>query len=165
MKNTDKNVGNDRNREGVRNYGYTPEELNATFDYIIERIEAGEAMTTVCDSINMCVNTFYKWINSEISEEAHLRYVRYSRAQIIRADRLFESILTISDDASNDVLPDGKANHANVQRSRLKVDARKWVTSKMNPGKYGDSIDIKSAGEKISSTPIINITYKPPIEE
>ena len=38
-------------------------------------------------------------------------------------------------------------NHNVIQRDRLRVDARKWALSKMNPKKYGDKqaieMDIK----------------------
>ncbi|MBT8043576.1 MAG: hypothetical protein KJO79_01395 [Verrucomicrobiae bacterium] len=35
-----------------------------------------------------------------------------------------------------------KSNHENIQRSRLRVDTRKWMTSKMKPKKYGDKLEL-----------------------
>jgi len=36
-----------------------------------------------------------------------------------------------------------------MQRSRLRVDVRKWALSKMNPKKYGDKVDHTTGGEKL----------------
>ena len=49
---------------------------------------------------------------------------------------------------------DGKVvtNHNVIQRDRLRVDARKWALSKMNPKKYGDKVDVTSGGEKINNS-------------
>jgi hypothetical protein len=65
--------------------------------------------------------------------------------------------LDIADDSSNDVtefdLGDGvitqKVNSEVVQRSRLRVDARKWMLGKMNPKKYGERLELdnKLSGE------------------
>src|SRR5262245_21152303 len=59
---------------------------------------------------------------------------------------LVRQILEIADDSDGDVRvvkrPDGstatKVDHENVHRARLRVDARKWVASKVAPKKYGD---------------------------
>jgi hypothetical protein len=32
------------------------------------------------------------------------------------------------------------ANHAKVQRDRLKVDSLKWIASKLFPRQYGDKV-------------------------
>lgn len=66
-----------------------------------------------------------------------------------------EQIIEISDDGTNDtyVVRDEKGNaleervnHDHIQRSRLRVDARKWLLSKMRPEKYGDRTIL--AGDK-----------------
>jgi hypothetical protein len=45
---------------------------------------------------------------------------------------------------------DGKpiVDHENIQRSRLRVDARKWAAARLAPRKYGDHIshDVKGGG-------------------
>lgn len=70
----------------------------------------------------------------------------YARAREARADKLAEDILTISDDGLNDTMVDenGKTivNQDVIQRSRLRVDSRKWLASKMLPKKYGDKVEI-----------------------
>ena len=68
----------------------------------------------------------------------------------LRCELLAAEILEISDDSSNDwmaregrIVPD----HENVQRSRLRVDSRRWLLSKLMPRKYGDRITAEIAGD------------------
>ncbi len=55
----------------------------------------------------------------------------------MQADALFDEALEIADDASGDwmVDKDGKKtlDHEHVQRSRLRVDTRKWAAGKLAP--------------------------------
>lgn len=44
---------------------------------------------------------------------------------------------------------DEKYNGDAVQRSKLRVDARKWVAAKLKPKKYGDKIDVTSGNEPV----------------
>ena len=63
-----------------------------------------------------------------------------------QADYLAEEILEIADDGKNDWVErqDGSAavNNEAVQRSRLRVDARKWLMSKLMPKKYGEKLEL-----------------------
>ena len=34
----------------------------------------------------------------------------------------------------------------NIQRSRLQVDARKWIAAKLKPNRYGDKVEL--SGDK-----------------
>jgi hypothetical protein len=69
------------------------------------------------------------------------------RAREEQADYFAEEILEIADDATNDWMErrDREGNNIGwqengeaMQRSRLRVDARKWLMSKMAPKKYGE---------------------------
>ena len=40
-------------------------------------------------------------------------------------------------------------NSENVQRSRLRIDTRKWLMAKMNPKVYGDKLDMTTNGNDI----------------
>ena len=63
---------------------------------------------------------------------------------------MFEEIIEIADESENDKV-NGVLNSEAIQRSKLRVDARKWALSKMNPKKYGDSTTLKHEG---GETPI-----------
>ena len=65
---------------------------------------------------------------------------------------MFEDMFDIADDSTDDFIQtEGgrKLNSENIQRSKLRVDTRRWALSKMQPKKYGDKLDITSNGEKI----------------
>jgi hypothetical protein len=68
-----------------------------------------------------------------------------------------EDILDIADDGTNDWIErereDGSTfeviNNEVIQRSKLRVETRKWLMAKTKPKKYGDKLDLTSAGEKL----------------
>lgn len=79
---------------------------------------------------------------------------QYARAKAQQADLLAEEILYISDDDCGDVKYDKDGNESCngefVARSRLRVDSRKWLASKLLPKVYGDKIqEEKTASESL----------------
>lgn len=75
---------------------------------------------------------------------------RYARAREAQADHIFEEILRIADDATNDMIDDGEGGKRldteHVQRSKLRIEARKWMAGKLRPKVYGDKIDVNASG-------------------
>jgi hypothetical protein len=77
-------------------------------------------------------------------------FVRAREAQLARWE---DELLEIADDGSNDFIQretrDGRTVQAvdqeNVQRSKLRTEARKWLMSKRNPKKYGDRQQVDMA--------------------
>ncbi len=69
---------------------------------------------------------------------------QYARARDLQADKLFDEALEIADETSDDWIrtEDGKKilDHEHVQRSRLRVDTRKWAAGKLAPKRYGDKL-------------------------
>ena len=67
---------------------------------------------------------------------------QYALAKLKQADLLAEECLDISDDNSRDIKYDKDGNESCnsefVQRSRLRIDTRKWLASKLLPKAYGD---------------------------
>jgi hypothetical protein len=95
----------------------------------------------------------------------------YARAREAQADILGEEILAIADDTSEDEIfienEDGNGqgakrvmNNEFVQRSRLRVDARKWLMSKLAPKKYGDKLDVTSDGNSIAPVTIVAVNQE-----
>lgn len=73
------------------------------------------------------------------------RAKQYARAAKIRGLEIFEEIIDIADDSEGDtrtIVKDGEeveiVNQDNIQRSKLRVDARKWTAARMNAKKYSD---------------------------
>ena len=75
---------------------------------------------------------------------------QYARAREAQADKLAEEALQIADDGRSDTYVDGDGNVKTdtevIQRSKLRVDTRKWLASKMAPKKYGDKVQAELTG-------------------
>lgn len=118
-------------------------------DLICAMIAEGKSVRTICLDEGMpSLPTFYKWLR-----ENEIFLNQYARAKDDQADALAEEILDIADDGTNDWMEQRdangdigfKINGEHVQRSRLRIDSRKWLASKLKPKKYGDSTQIKHA--------------------
>lgn len=138
----------DKAAAGFAEPGKRPLEFRqSTADDICERIADGQSVREICRDENMpAMSTVFKWLsrNDEFAEQ-------YVRAREAQADALFDEILNIADDGSNDWMErrgdDGaslgwKENGEALRRSQLRVDARKWMAGKLRPKKYGDKLDI-----------------------
>jgi hypothetical protein len=120
---------------------YTPE-LAAD---ICARLAEGESMRSICRGEGMpALSTVFLWLgnNPQFLEQ-------YTRAREAQADALFEDVLEIADDARNDWMErNGEgdsgwiANGEHLQRSRLRIDARKWMAGKLRPKKYGEKLGL-----------------------
>lgn len=116
-------------------------------DRICAEIAEGRSLRSILreDDGMPAMSSVFKWlrIHTEFAEQ-------YARAREAQADALADELLEIADDGSNDWMErlgeDGKPlgwkeNGEAIQRSRLRVDTRKWIASKLKPKKYGDKIE------------------------
>ena len=130
------------------------------FPLILLEIEEGASLRSILRREDMPGRTvFFEWLNDS-EDKAN----QYARACEVRADAIFEDILEIADETSRDkkYTESGEVIDSEyVARSRIKIDARKWMLGKMNPKKYGDKIDMTSGGEKIQSNDIKIEIIKP----
>lgn len=113
---------------------------------ICGRMANGESLRSICRDDSMpALSTVFLWVgkHSEFSEQ-------YKLAMASRADAMFEEMIDIADDGRNDYLVnddgDERLNTEHVQRSRLRLDTRKWMLSKMLPKKYGDKLTDETIG-------------------
>lgn len=73
---------------------------------------------------------------------------QYARATDARADAIFDEMFDIADDGTNDFRQrenrDGaiieELDYDHVQRSKLRIDTRKWALARMAPRKYGERV-------------------------
>lgn len=95
----------------------------------------------MCRELGCDHTTVYGWLFTN-----ELFANQYARARNAQADLLAEEVIEISDDSSRDVIVDKDGNESCntefVQRSRLRVDSRKWLASKLKPKKYGDALKL-----------------------
>ncbi len=111
---------------------------------ICRRLAEGETLRSVCrDAVMPDKATVLRWLGDKA--KAGFRD-QYAHARDMQADALFDEALEIADDVSGDwsTDKDGKKvlDHENIQRSRLRVDTRKWAAGKMAPKRYGDKLDL-----------------------
>lgn len=116
-------------------------------DDICDRLADGKSLRSICLADDMPVqSTVFKWLSQQPAFAE-----QYARARETQADTLFDEIQDIADDGSNDYITKKNAdgseyeavNSEHIQRSRLRVDARKWMASKLQPKKYGDKQEIE----------------------
>lgn len=108
---------------------------------LCRRIADGETLRGVCRDPKMPgKDVFLQWLHEDASFAA-----RYAQAREALADHWADEIIEIADDGTNDFVErDGKLtlNSEHVQRSRLRIDTRKWVMSKIVPRKYSERIEL-----------------------
>lgn len=110
------------------------------FESICSKLETTAiGLHVICKEAGIAPKTFYSWLDDE-----NLRN-RYTRARDIQADLLADQIIQLADDKSHDTQAGefGEVgNAAAIQRSRLQVEARKWIAAKLKPKKYGDKVEV-----------------------
>ena len=118
-------------------------------DIICEKLASGQSMRSISKDEEMpCCSTMFKWIR-EIEEFSQ----QYAKAKEESADAMLEDMFDIADDANNDWMEahgDSEGYRQNgeaIQRSKLRVDVRKWAASKLKPKKYGDKQQIEHSGK------------------
>ena len=118
-------------------------------DKICSLLSEGRSLRSICREDDMpCKASVFKWLR-EIDQFSD----QYAKAKEEASDAMFEDIQDIADNGSNDWIeindpdnPGYRVNGENIQRSKLRVDARKWMMSKMKPKKYGDKIQTEHSG-------------------
>lgn len=127
------------------------------FDKVCETIAtSNKGLRAACGELGMSTRTFFNWV-----EKSKENQQQYTRARDEQAEFLADEMIEIADDGSKDtikVYKDGKEvdveNKEWINRSKLRVETRKWIASKLKPKKYGDKVDLTSDGEKIQPVTI-----------
>lgn len=128
--------------------------------FICEQLAEGKSLREICRAEDMpSKSSVMRWLASNTEFRDH-----YARARELQAEHYLDEIVEIADDGSNDWMErqkeDGSVttvvDHEHISRSKLRVDSRKWVMSKMAPKKYGDKIMQEHSGP--DGAPLINDT-------
>jgi hypothetical protein len=130
---------------------YSDEQKEIMFNHVIKSIESGLSLRAALIQTKVSRTIFESVLNTSEDKKA-----QYARARDERADRIFEEILEIADESNKDTLITDNGitiNSEFVQRSRLRIDARKWYLSKMLPKKFGDKVENTIVGD--NEKPII----------
>ena len=115
----------------------------------IEKLSLRKALENRDTKILPAPVTFIDWLSKD---EGLAKQYAYACEE--RTEGIFDEMFDIADDSTDDIteydlgegIKSSKVNQENIQRSRLRVDTRKWALSKMNPKKYGDASKLTLEG-------------------
>lgn len=133
---------------------------DAKFEFMCEQIMEGRTAREVFRSEDENDkakrpgrSTFYRWINNDEVDKVFRVRERYQFALDVKTHDMNDEILEIADDGSNDymeILGDEQGesddkpgvigyriNGENIQRSKLRVDARERYMARTSPKKWG----------------------------
>lgn len=112
---------------------YTPK-LGAE---ICTRLAGGESLRSIARDPSMpALQTILTWAMGQVGAAEEGGFPEhYARARAIRSELYADEIVELADAVDED-----------PQRSRLQVDARKWVASKLLPKTYGDKVSHEHSG-------------------
>lgn len=114
---------------------------------VCSELEQGKSLRAACKEVGISASAILDWvkINKDFGEQyAHARDTGYKL--------LADEIIDISDEKEvqaryqgEDVTLDLSA--ASIARNKLRIDARKWMLSKMLPKIYGDKLELSGNKE------------------
>lgn len=127
---------------------YTPE-LGAE---LYRRLSHGETLTAICRGTPGHPSDFA--VRSWALDPNHPFSSLYTRARELGYHKMADDLCDIADDGSNDWMERETRNGTIiivdkevVDRSRLRVETRKWLLSKALPKMYGDKQEVKHTGD------------------
>lgn len=116
----------------------------AVAERILVELMMGATLTEVCnDPRNPSKRTICKWLASP--DRADFRELYYE-ARRIGAEMRVDEIVEIADNTSGDYrvayhkdgTPYVEVDNEHIQRSRVRIDVRKWLAAKLIPRIYGE---------------------------
>ncbi len=143
--------------EPVREYD------NEVFEGILARMAMGETLALICAEGGMPkTTTVWRW-----KERDDDRRNAYARAREDQQQAWADQIVEIADDGTNDyvekVRKDGSKDMAydreHVDRSKLRIETRKWLMARLSPKSFGDKTALELSGKDGAPlVPVINVT-------
>lgn len=132
-------------------------------DLICARLATGMSLRAACRCDDtVAESTARSWAQ----DPKHPFSAQYVRAREIGYLSMADECIEIADDASNDWMvregKDGESlgwqlNGDHVQRSRLRIDTRKWMLSKCLPKIYGDRVATELSGPDGGPIEVVDI--------
>jgi hypothetical protein len=120
-------------------------------DYICEQLMEGRTLTAICREEKVPVlATVFGWLR-ETSPNFVKEFLKaYLVARQVQGEVVADQAMDIADDGRNDTYfkkdKNGKMvrviDYDNVQRSRLRVEHKRWLASKLYPRKFSDRMQL-----------------------
>lgn len=119
------------NNKAGRPVKYTKE----IFDDLCARVSEGESLNKVTKEEKYPTKiTFYRWLRLDPK-----LCTQYEICKTDRADTYADEIVDIAEEKH--------LTSEDIQRAKLRIDARKWISCKLHPRNYGDKSAIEHSGE------------------
>jgi hypothetical protein len=110
-------------------------------DVLFARIANCEFIHAIAHDVGVSPASFHAWLDKHPES--------YARARERQADKLVDDMIAIADDGRNDTFLNDRGERVVdqdvVARSRLRIDARKWLAGKMSK-RYGDKQEVEHKG-------------------
>ena len=110
---------------------------------VCEEVSTGKSLRQTCREMGLAESTIRSWYLDDVQDFG----AQYARARELQMESWADEITEISDDGSNDWMTIKRGgeeveveNKEVLNRSRLRVDTRKWLMSKIAPKKYAERI-------------------------
>src|SRR3990167_3222013 len=138
---------------------------DAICEEICLRLAAGESLVKICDSPHLPDRvTVIRWL---IDPAKTLFRNSYTEARAAQAELLADEMLSIADDSRNDFMErlakngeiEQVPNWEHVNRSRLRVDARKFVMEQLRPKVHGVPPQRGRAGVRLPDGTVIGLEW------
>jgi hypothetical protein len=116
---------------------------------ICHRLAQGETLRSICRDDHLPLDlTVREWAWKDPTFAS-----QYVQARDRGLDRMADELLDISDDGSNDWMEretkrgtiETVVDREAIERSRLRVDTRKWYLAKLAPKRYSERVELTSA--------------------
>lgn len=128
---------------------------------ICEAIANGASLRQALEPFQVARSQAYQWMR-----QFKWFAAMYERARLDQVETMRDEMQEIADDGTNDweekENKDGSTyialNSEHVQRSRLRLDTRKWILERMNPRKYGPKAELAMTGAE--GQPLIPTTIQ-----
>lgn len=122
---------------------------------ICGRIAAGESLNRICKDDHMPdIVTVYRWMAANEQFRKN-----YALAREDQAETHADGIQDIADEMPP-MDDKGKTDSGWVSWQKNRIDARKWIASKLKPRKFGDKIDVTSDGKQVGLAIAIDLSDK-----
>lgn len=111
---------------------------------ICSRLAKGQSLNSMCKLDHMPdITTVYEWMFKHPSFSQ-----KYAKAREDQADTMADEIQEIVDEEPERVQSEygSYVDSGYVANKRLRIDARKWIASKLKPKRYGDKVQQEVSG-------------------
>lgn len=106
-------------------------------DDVLEQIATGRTIRQAFKAAGISVDQIGSLYRLLLTDKV-LRKL-YDEARELQAESYSDDIIDIADARDFDRDAEGKINHEVINRDRLRVDARKWLSGKWAPKRFGDT--------------------------